>query len=63
MFRDLTIHTPLSNEQTSEKILHDERELTVKPFTTIFSSRAHVAISLKKWRNVRNSIRVSDFSS
>jgi len=63
MLRDLTIHTPLLNEKVSAKTLHDKRELTVKPFITIFSSRAHVAISLKKWRNVRNPILVSGFSS
>ncbi len=63
MFRNLTIHTPLSNEQSSAKTLsHDKRDLTIKPFITIFSSRAHVAISLKKWQNVRDPTPVSGFS-
>jgi len=32
MFRNLTIHTPLSNEQSSAKTPHDKRDLTIKPF-------------------------------
>jgi len=39
MFRNLTIHTPLSNKKALAMTLHDEREFTVlKLFITIFSS-------------------------